>query len=77
MRRIVVNNEAFSGGGIVGFRCEANGGSAQLQFKKSDNSYANQPSSLYNADELFRLDMYVDQVYRWVLTGSALMFRES
>lgn len=77
MKRQEIHQEPFAGGGNIGFRCEANGGTAQLQFRKSDGTFVNQPDSLYSADELFKLDMYTDQRYRWLLTDGALMFRES
>ena len=77
MNKQILTAVTFAGERDLGFRLEAGGGTAQLQFKKSDGTFANQPDSLYSVDELFRLDMYSDQVYQWVLTGSAKIFRES
>ena len=77
MKKEILTAAPFAGERDLGFRLESGGGTAQLQFKKSDGTFANQPDSSYSLDELFRLDMYSDQVYQWVLTGSAKILRES
>lgn len=77
MNTELTSNQPFGGQRNLGFRFEANGGTATLEFQKSDSSWVPENgTSIINQDMLFRLDLFIDQNYRWVLTGSAKMFRE-
>tara|TARA_B100001063_G_scaffold246739_1_gene287327 strand:+ start:13020 stop:13259 length:240 start_codon:yes stop_codon:yes gene_type:complete len=77
MNTELTNNQVFGGQRDLGFRFESNGGTATLQFQKSDGSWVNESGTDQStADMLFRLDLFTDQKYRWVITGSAKMYRE-
>lgn len=73
----LVSQQGFGGGNNPGFRFESNGGTATLYFKKSDDTFvADSDTEVVTSDSLFRLDLFNDQVYHWVLTGSAKIFKE-
>jgi hypothetical protein len=76
MNKELLTATPFGGEQKAGFKIEAAGASAQLQFLKSDGNYVDLPGGLYTTNDLIRLDMFSDQMYQWVLTGGAKVFKE-
>jgi hypothetical protein len=76
MNKELLTATPFGGEQKAGFKVEAASGSAKLQFLKSTGSYVDLPGGLYTTDDLIRLDMFSDQMYQWVLTGGAKVFKE-
>ena len=74
MNKELTTGQVFAGKRQLGFRLEvASTGSADLQFQKSDGTWATKAS--YTTDDLIRLDVFDGQNYRWTLS-LAKVFRE-
>jgi hypothetical protein len=74
MLRELLTAVPFRGTKDSGFVIEAAGGSAKLQFEKSDGTYVDKPDASYTTNDLIRLDMFEGQNYQWILSG-AKVFR--